>query len=63
MKVIKRLSEIINMEDNYCTVYPHFCYTANFHLRNGAVMWRLNWRADTSPRGLANSLGMMVNYR
>ncbi|KAF4529235.1 hypothetical protein B566_EDAN017747 [Ephemera danica] len=36
---------------------------ANFHLRNGAVMWRLNWRADTSPRGLGNSLGIMVNYR
>ncbi|XP_069689854.1 malonyl-CoA decarboxylase, mitochondrial-like [Periplaneta americana] len=36
---------------------------ANFHLRNGAVMWRLNWQADTSPRGLGNSCGIMVNYR
>uniref|UniRef100_A0A1A8GIA4 Malonyl-CoA decarboxylase, mitochondrial n=1 Tax=Nothobranchius korthausae TaxID=1143690 RepID=A0A1A8GIA4_9TELE len=36
---------------------------ANFHLQNGATMWRLNWRADTSPRGVANSCGMMVNYR
>lgn len=36
---------------------------ANFHLKNGAVMWRLNWMADTSPRGLSNSCGMMVNYR
>jgi len=36
---------------------------ANFHLRNGAVMWRLNWFADTSPRGMTNSCGMMVNYR
>ncbi|KAL1117843.1 hypothetical protein AAG570_004158 [Ranatra chinensis] len=36
---------------------------ANFHLRNGAVMWRLNWLADTSPHGLSNSCGMMVNYR
>ncbi|XP_063225233.1 malonyl-CoA decarboxylase, mitochondrial-like [Bacillus rossius redtenbacheri] len=36
---------------------------ANFHLKNGAVMWRLNWRADTSPRGLGNSFGIMVNYR
>ncbi|KAK3754839.1 hypothetical protein QZH41_011313 [Actinostola sp. cb2023] len=35
----------------------------NFHIRNGAWMWRLNWSADTSPRGLANSLGLMVNYR
>jgi malonyl-CoA decarboxylase len=36
---------------------------ANFHLRNGAVMWRLNWQADLSVRGLASSCGIMVNYR
>lgn len=36
---------------------------ANFHLQNGAVLWRLNWLADTSPRGIANSCGIMVNYR
>ena len=36
---------------------------ANFHLRNGATMWRLNWWADLSPRGLTNSCGIMVNYR
>ncbi|XP_062403603.1 malonyl-CoA decarboxylase, mitochondrial [Sardina pilchardus] len=36
---------------------------ANFHLQNGATMWRLNWQADTSPRGVANSCGIMVNYR
>ena len=36
---------------------------ANFHLRNGAVMWRLNWRADLTPRGVGNSCGIMVNYR
>ncbi|CAK9833729.1 Malonyl-CoA decarboxylase, mitochondrial [Anthophora retusa] len=36
---------------------------ANFHLRNGAVMWRINWLADFSPRGIANSCGIMVNYR
>ncbi|CAH2324057.1 malonyl- decarboxylase, mitochondrial [Pelobates cultripes] len=36
---------------------------ANFHLQNGAVMWRLNWAADTSPRGGTSSCGMMVNYR
>ncbi|XP_058501451.1 malonyl-CoA decarboxylase, mitochondrial [Solea solea] len=36
---------------------------ANFHLQNGATMWRLNWLADTSPRGVANSCGLMVNYR
>ncbi|XP_033345672.1 malonyl-CoA decarboxylase, mitochondrial-like isoform X2 [Bombus vosnesenskii] len=36
---------------------------ANFHLRNGAVMWRINWLADPSPRGVGNSCGIMVNYR
>ncbi|XP_068811688.1 malonyl-CoA decarboxylase, mitochondrial isoform X3 [Struthio camelus] len=36
---------------------------ANFHLQNGAVMWRINWMADTSPRGIGASCGMMVNYR
>ncbi|GAX77318.1 hypothetical protein CEUSTIGMA_g4764.t1 [Chlamydomonas eustigma] len=36
---------------------------ANFHLRNGATLWRINWGADISPKGLASSLGIMVNYR
>lgn len=26
-------------------------------------MWRLNWLADLSARGLENSFGLMVNYR
>jgi len=40
-----------------------YIFKANFHLRNGAVMWRINWMADPSPRGVANSCGIMVNYR
>ena len=36
---------------------------ANFHLRNGSCLWRINWMADTSRRGLEYSCGMMVNYR
>ncbi|KAG3256772.1 malonyl-CoA decarboxylase [Ictidomys tridecemlineatus] len=36
---------------------------ANFHLQNGAVMWRINWMADSSLRGLTGSCGLMVNYR
>lgn len=35
---------------------------ANFHLRNGAAVHRLNWMADTSPAGLSRSHGVMVNY-
>jgi malonyl-CoA decarboxylase len=36
---------------------------ANFHLRNGAEVFRLNWLADISERGMLNSCGLMVNYR
>lgn len=35
---------------------------ARFHLGNGARLERINWRADTSARGLRQSLGLMVNY-
>jgi malonyl-CoA decarboxylase len=35
---------------------------AHFHLSNGARVERLNWLADSSPKGLALSLGVMVNY-
>ncbi|CAI5445916.1 unnamed protein product [Caenorhabditis angaria] len=35
----------------------------NFHLRNGAELYRLNWMGDTSHRGINNSFGIMVNYR
>jgi malonyl-CoA decarboxylase len=35
---------------------------ARFHLANGARVERLNWAADTSPRGVGQSLGLMVNY-
>ncbi|XP_036896196.1 malonyl-CoA decarboxylase, mitochondrial [Sturnira hondurensis] len=36
---------------------------ANFHLQNGAVMWRINWMADLSLKGITSSCGLMVNYR
>ena len=36
---------------------------AHFHLTNGARIERLNWLGDTSEKGLAESAGMMVNYR
>jgi malonyl-CoA decarboxylase len=35
---------------------------ARFHLGNGARVERLNWLADTSPKGFDQSLGIMVNY-
>ena len=36
---------------------------ANFHLSNGATIWRLNWMADASLKGMDASFGLMVNYR
>jgi malonyl-CoA decarboxylase len=35
---------------------------ARFHLNNGASLARINLRADTSKKGLKQSLAMMVNY-
>ena len=35
---------------------------AHFHLSNGARIERINWRADTSKKGLQQSFGMMINY-
>jgi len=36
---------------------------AFFHLSNGARLERINTFANTSPRGLEESAGLMVNYR
>jgi len=35
---------------------------AHFHLSNGASLERMNWLADTSPKGMRESAGVMVNY-
>jgi len=35
---------------------------AHFHLSNGASMESLNWKSDSSPRGLGYSAGIMINY-
>ncbi len=35
---------------------------ARFHLGNGARLERLNWLGDTSPKGLREAYGLMVNY-
>jgi malonyl-CoA decarboxylase len=35
---------------------------ARFHLGNGARLERIDWLADTSPRGIKQSAGIMVNY-
>jgi malonyl-CoA decarboxylase len=35
---------------------------ARFHLGNGARLERIDWLGDTSPKGLSESAGLMVNY-
>lgn len=35
---------------------------ARFHLGNGARLERVNWLGDSSPKGLRQSAGIMVNY-
>ncbi len=35
---------------------------ARFHLGNGARLERINWLGNPSPRGIAESFGIMVNY-
>ena len=39
------------------------CPVANFHIRNGAIVWRINFWADRSERGIRQSFGLMVNYK
>jgi malonyl-CoA decarboxylase len=36
---------------------------ARFHLGNGATVERLDWLGDPTQRGIAQSYGVMVNYR
>ena len=36
---------------------------AHFHLNNGARVSHLFWLADTSPRGMMQSYGLMASYR
>jgi len=35
----------------------------NFHIKNGAYLWRLNWKGDLSEKGLKEAFGIMVNYK
>ena len=35
---------------------------AKFHLSNGAQLFNINWAADLSKKGVAQSCSLMVNY-
>jgi malonyl-CoA decarboxylase len=36
---------------------------AHFHLSNGARIERIDWLGDRAEKGIAQSYGLMVNYR
>lgn len=39
------------------------CAVGNFHIRNGATLWRINFGANKFDYGMRESLSIMVNYR
>ena len=58
---------LLKLAAYYLTIERHrgrpLCPVAKFHIRNGAEMYRLNYMADTSTKGMRNSCGIMINYR
>jgi malonyl-CoA decarboxylase len=68
---VERLAPLKGPLTQLCTTYllhrvdgsePTQDPVARFHLNNGAKLERINWLADTSKKGLRESLGLMVNY-
>ena len=58
--LMKLAAHYLTIEKNH--QHP-LCSVAKFHTRNGAEVYRLNYMADLSHRGMKNSYGIMVNYR
>ena len=58
---------LLKLAAYYLTIDTHhgrpLCPVAKFHIRNGAEMFRLNYMADTTNKGMRNSYGLMINYR
>ncbi|MES2626770.1 MAG: malonyl-CoA decarboxylase [Pseudomonadota bacterium] len=73
----KSMRSVINSNSLLYKVLPRLCAyylvkaksrekpadpVARFHLGNGARLERINWMADSSDNGIAQSAGLMVNY-
>jgi malonyl-CoA decarboxylase len=43
-------------------LWPNLDDVARFHLRNGAILHRLNWMGNPSQAGVDSSSTMLVNY-
>mmetsp|Transcript_14670 Transcript_14670/g.22050 ORF Transcript_14670/g.22050 Transcript_14670/m.22050 type:complete len:541 (-) Transcript_14670:62-1684(-) len=57
---------LLKLAAYYLTIDTHhgrpLCPVAKFHIRNGAEMFRVNYLADKSLKGMRTSFGMMINY-
>ena len=57
---------LLKLAAYYLTIDTHhgrpLCPVAKFHIRNGAEMFRLNYLADTSLKGMKSSFGIMINF-
>ncbi|WP_404367088.1 malonyl-CoA decarboxylase [Marinobacter sp.] len=60
-EVIKPLAARYLLKEKNAKGLPHNP-VARFHLGNGAELHRINWLGDTSPQGMQQSAGLMVNY-
>ena len=67
----KQIARILaNFLERSCTFYLYFekkkgyafNSVANFHLKNGAQIYRVNFKGDMSENGWKSSYGFMVNY-
>eukprot|EP00980_Cylindrotheca_fusiformis_P001517 scaffold346_cov116-Cylindrotheca_fusiformis.AAC.31 len=65
MLVIKRF--LMKLACRYLLLAKHrrrpFCGVSRFHVGNGAQVYRVNFGADMSPKGIQQSYSMMVNYK
>ena len=55
-------AEITRLAAQYLTDPTGRDPVARFHLGNGARLERINWMGNPAPRGMQESLGVMVNY-
>jgi malonyl-CoA decarboxylase len=58
LPLLRACALYLHARDGHRTYDP----VARFHLGNGARIERLHWLADTSPKGLRQSAGVMVSY-
>lgn len=61
--ILKLATRYLTEEKRSDTDHRTLDPVAHFHLSNGARVERLNWMGNPDSAGLAESLGLMVNYR